>query len=340
MRKLMERAAAVLMAAALAAGLAGCGSGGQAPQQEAEGQTVRVGTMPTEDILPLWVAEQEGMVAEDGTTVEVVPFDSAQALSAAITSGDVDMAMTDIMRAAKLTESGVGMTLEWVTLGETAKEGRFGVLAPADAPYSTLAELAAYDQSADLDIPAGAGVGANTVPEYVFDKLCEAEGVRIPAQEVASLPERYSLVASGQLLAAALPASLLALGEANGMKVIADDTRGENISQSVMAARTDWAAENAQAVQDVAQIWDAGARALAAEPDAFRSLLAEKANLNASIADTYPISTYPYALRDGELAHPSSDMVQPVLAWMEAKGYGGNVAYDGATGELAPAMPE
>lgn len=344
--KALRRTAAAALACAMVTGgglLAGCSSGTQTAADEEAGdaqasaQTVRVGTMPTEDILPLWVAQAEGLTA-NGTQAEVVVFDSAQALSAAISSGDVDMAMTDIMRAAKLTESGVDMTLEWITLGETADQGRFGVLAPADAPYDDLAGLADYVATEELDEGQGVGVGANTVPEYVFDKLCEEAGAQgIPATEVASLPERYSLVASGQLLAAALPASMLALGEANGLKVIADDTQGANLSQSVMAARSAWAQDEPQLVADVASIWDSAVALITENPDAYRDLLAENANLNASIASSYPISTYPLASVDGEMMHPSAELVQDVLDWMAAKGYGDKAAYDSATGALTVA---
>ncbi len=72
------------------------------------------------------------------------------------------MAMTDVMRAVKLTESGTPVVLEWITLGETATEGRFGVMAPADAPYSTLEELAAAAAAADAPEGFGVGVAANT----------------------------------------------------------------------------------------------------------------------------------------------------------------------------------
>lgn len=329
---------AAAIAGAMLAGtcsLAGCSPEGEPESPSNAANRIRIATMPTEDILPLWVAESEGISSEDGTQVEVVTFDSAQALSAAMTSGDVDMAMTDIMRAAKLTESGVGMTLEWIALGETADQGRFGILAPADAPYSNLQELSAYMSTGTAT--QGVGVGANTVPEYVFDVLCEQSDVIIPVQEVASLPDRYSLVASGQLSAAALPASLLALGEASGMQVIADDTQYGNISQSVIIARTGWEEENPQSVLDVAEIWDTAVEMISANPDGYRELLAEKANLNSAIAGSYPVSTYPLALKDGKLAHPNADLVQPVLEWMAIKSYGGNVIYDGSNGKLEAA---
>lgn len=343
--KVMRWALAGALALVTCAALAGCASPAQEGGQEAgsadpaadDAAVVRIGTMPTEDILPMWIAEQEGLFAEVGVDAEVVSFDSAQSLSAAITAGEVDMAMTDIMRAVKLCESGAPVVMEWVTLGEVADQGRFGVLAPADAPYSTLAEMAAYGASDDAPEGFGVGVAGNTVPEYVFDKLCEEAGLEpgaIPAVEVASLPERYGLVASGKLAGAALPASLLTLGEANGMKLIADDTQGGNLSQSVMVARAAFAEEHPEAVKAVAGAWGAAAILCNATPEAYRTLLIENANINEAVADEYPISTYPLATTaDDEYLHPTDDMVAPVIAWMQERGYGGEgVTYDAATG--------
>lgn len=321
--------------------LSGCS---QAPSDESAQSAedmpiVRIGTMPTEDILPLWIAEQEGLFQEAGVSAEVISFDSAQTLSAAITAGEVDMAMTDIMRAVKLCESGVPVVAEWVTLGETADQGRFGVLAPADAEYDSLQELAAWAGANASSDAFGVGVAANTVPEYVFEALCAEQGIdpaSIPVQEVPSLPERYGLVANGQLAGAALPNSLLAMGEANGLKVIADDTQGQNLSQSIMVARTAFAEEHPDEIAAVADAWNAAVALCAENPDAYRELLAEKANLNSAIVDTYPISTYPVAMVDEEMVRPSDDMVQPILAWMREKGYGGtNVSYDSVTGAFA-----
>ena len=332
-----------LLAMAGAAALAGCGgeapAGGEpAAQGDETATTVRIGTMPTEDSLPLWVAEADGLFADQGVQAEIVTFDSAPALSAAITAGQVDMAMTDVMRAVKLTESGTPVVLEWITLGETATEGRFGVMAPADAPYSTLEELAAAAASGDVPEGFGVGVAANTVPEYVLDALCAEAGLpegAIPTQEVASLPERYSLMASGQLAAAALPGSLLALGEANGMKLLADDTTGQNVSQSVMVAQESFEADHHEAVEAVALAWNAAADAINADRAAYLPVLAEEANLNETIAESYPVSTYPYAFDLGALKRPLASLVEPQIAWMAKKGYGtAGTTYDEASGAI------
>ena len=320
--------AAVLAGVCAAGGLSACsGSAGTGA-----GGTVKVGSMPTEDILPLWVAERDGLFAKHGVEAEIALFDSAQSLSAAITAGEVAVAMTDPMRTVKLVESGVDLHMEWISLGTDASQGRFGVLAKADARFSTLREMTTVGSS------QGVGLAANTVPEYVFDKLCEQAGfdaAAIPVQEVPSLPDRYSLVASGQLAAAALPGSMLALGEANGMAVVADDTQGDNISQSVIVAAHAQVSDAQLAALRAA--WDEAADAINAAPENFRALLAEKANLNDTIKDSYPISVYPHASAEGGgNAYPPSVLIDPQIEWMKKKGYGGEgVSYNEADGSFA-----
>lgn len=315
---------AVACAAISSASMAGCSS-----SDGDETLSCIVGTMPTEDILPLWVAEQEGLFASAGIDVTIESFDSASALSSAITAGEVDVAMTDVMRSVKLCASGTMVSLEWVTLGTEAEQGRFGVLTSADSGYTELADL--------VGCTLGVGVASNTVPEYVFDKLCEQAGIdpsTIATSEVASLPSRYTLVSTGALDAAALPGSMLALGEAEGLVVLADDTTGDNISQSVMVAREAFRDESAAAIEALRGVWDEAVELLDAHPESYRTLLIENANISDEVADSYPISSYPYATTDdGAAAYPAGELVEPQLAWMEEKGYtSASASYDEETG--------
>lgn len=301
--------------------------------------SVKIGTMPTEDILPMWVAEKDGIFPEVEVDVEIVSFDSAQALSAAIAAGEVDMAMVDVPRAVKLCESGTSVDMEWITLGAEASQGAFGVMAASDAPYSTLSELADYiAANPDSAESAGIGVAANTVPEYVFEMLCIEEGIdpaSIPTQEIASLPERYSLMASGNLAAAALPASMLELGEIRGMKVLAIDTEGENLSQSVMIARSEYADNSEETIFKVAKAWDMAVDKINSNPSEYVVILAEKANLNEEVVASYKVSEYPYAMDGVVLMHPAAILVEPQIEWMESKGYvSSNISYDEKTGKV------
>ena len=291
------------------------------------GATLTVGTLATEDILPLWVAQAEGLYADYGLNVEVVPFQSATELISGISSGEVDLAMTDIMVTASIFASGVDVRMQWVTLGTSADQGRFGIMVGPDSPIQSLEDLAG--------VPIG--VGSNTILEYVMDKMLEAAGVpddQIAVEELQKLPVRYQAMASGEVAAAALPGTLLALGEANGCKLIADDTQGDNLSQSVMIVRADLMSgpEATQAIEALQDVWDVAAELINASPESYRSVLVENVNLSEEIAETYPISAYP------TVQLPTADMVDPVLQWMEEKGYlSKKLSYDQATGEFSEA---
>ena len=245
-------AAAAALALASVLGLSACGQGGQqAGGGQQHSEKVVVGTLATEDILPFWVAESEGLFEKAGVDASIQTFQSATELIAAVNAGEVQMAMTDPMVTASIYASGTDVQIEWVTLGTTAEQGRFGIMT-ADPEVKSLEDLAGIE----------VGVGSNTILEYVLDRLMERAGVpadQVLTAELQKLPVRYQACVSGQVAAAALPASLLALGEASGCTVVADDTTGDNISQSVMIAASSFAAS------------DAGAAALEAlKPDGHR----------------------------------------------------------------------
>ena len=330
--------AVLALAVAAVLALAGCGGSGSgdegtaadAPETAADEQSlmdidpgpVKIGTLATEDILPMWVADKEGLFDEAGLDVEVVPFQSATELIAGVTSGDVQMAMTDPMVTASMYAGGTDVRIVWVTLGMDASQGRFGIMTAPDSGIESLEDLAG--------VPIG--VGSNTILEYVMDTLMAQAGIpedQVVVEELQKLPVRYQAMVNGDVKAAALPASLLALGEASGCVTIADDTEADNISQSVMIMRSDFAEteQGAAALARIALIWDEATDLINANPENYRALLAANANLSDEVADTYPICEYPHAQL------PTSEMIDPVLDWMMDKGYLQQpLSYDPITG--------
>jgi NitT/TauT family transport system substrate-binding protein len=306
-------------------GEAGTGDAGSSAGNGSAGKVqVTVATMLTEDLLPLWVAEQEQLFGEHGIDVKIEIFQSAQELSTAVTSGAVDFAMTDPMVAASLTAGGTPVTLEWVTLGATPEQGRFGIMTSPDSGISTLQDLAGKP----------IGVGSNTILEYVMDRLMEQAGIpasEVKTEEIKKIPVRYEMMTQGQVAAAALPSSLLALGEATGMVLVADDTTGANISQSVMVVRDDFAAsaDGQAAIASLREVWDQAAQLINANPDSYRPLLASTISLPEAVVDSYPVSEYPLASR------PTAAMIDPVLQWMDGKGYlTAPLTYNPSTGQF------
>lgn len=315
-KSIVRAVVAITLIAALPLG--GCTSADE-PRAEMDAGTAEpaalvIGTLATQDALPLWVADEQGYFTDAGLTdVEIVTFQSAQECQAAFTAGSVDALMTDIIVAAKLHASGTPVMLPTVMLGADTGEGRFAVVAAPDSGITRIEDLAGEP----------VGTAAGTITEYVLDVLMAESGVDaadVVKEEIPKMPVRFQLLMSGQLAAASLPEPFVTLAEQQGATVVegGDDTAApRNISQTVLAVSREYTSspEGAAALEALLSAWDRAADDLNATPDDFRSMLVEKAGLPEILADTYEVSSYPRA------QPPAADQVQAILDWMDDRGY-------------------
>jgi NitT/TauT family transport system substrate-binding protein len=135
-------------------------------------------------------------------------------------------------------------------------------------------------------------------------------------EEVKKVPVRFDLLMQGQLEAAALPEPLLTLAEAQGAKLLADDTTGENLSQTILGFSDEYLAEpgGIETMTKLLEVWDQAVAKVNEDPDAWRATLVEQARLPEPIKDTYAISTYP----TNDV--PDAEQIDAVLAWMGGRG--------------------
>ncbi len=275
---------------------------------------IKIGTLATQDALPLWVAEEAGYFKKQGLpSAEIITFQSATECQTAFTSGAVDALMTDIIVAANLQASGTPVKLATVMLGSSAAEGRFAVVAAPGSSIKSMADLRGV----------AVGTASATITEYILDKLMEEAGYSaadVKREEVGKMPVRFQLLMEGQLKAAVLPEPFVTLAEQGGATIVAggDDTKAkQNVSQSVLCVSAEYAEtkQGAAAVKAVLGAWDAAVADINASPNDFRQVLVDKARLPGPLAGTYQVSTYPKA------APPTSEQIQTVLDWMRAKGY-------------------
>jgi NitT/TauT family transport system substrate-binding protein len=289
----------------------GTASGSQAASGTAGAEKaapIRIGVLPNEDSLPLFVAEKDGLFTKAGLDVKLVMFPSAAERDAAMTAGSIDAASGDIIAAALLTSHGFPVTITTLELGATPQQGRFGILAAKNSGITSLEQLASKGALAQ---------SSGTLATYSADKMLEQAGVS-PASvkriEVKKLPVRFELLSQGKVPAAVLPEPLLSLGEKQGLKLLADDAKGPaNISQTVLYFSNKYlGAPGGKAASDVLnRVWDEAVAAIDANPDAYRALLVEKARLPQPIATEYKINQYPQAQL------PKTEWIQSVLDWMK-----------------------
>lgn len=320
MKHVLRTSPAFLLSALLvAAVLVGCTPRDSAePPPESNGSTepapLKIGTLATQDSLPLWVAEEAGYFEQVGlSSVEIVTFQSAQECQAAFSAGAVDALMTDIIVAANLHVSGTPVVIPTVMLGATIPEGRFAVVGAPGTSFGSMADL--------KGVPVGSA--SPTITEYVLDQLMDEAGVAaadVKKEEVKKMPVRFQLLMEGQLKAASLPEPFVTLAEQQGAYIVpgGDDTKAaENISQTVLAVRREFTETDAgaAAAKALLEAWNLAVADINASPDDFRQTLVEKAGLPEPLAKDYQVSEYPTA------GPPAAADVQRVLDWMSDRGY-------------------
>jgi NitT/TauT family transport system substrate-binding protein len=283
-------------------------------------QVIKIGALPNEDSLSLWVAANEGLFRKVGLDVQITTFPSAAERDAALQAGSVDAVSGDIIAAALLAGHGFPVKIVTLQLGGTPAEGRFGILANPKSGVKTLADLTTKGPLAQ---------SSGTLAAYSADQMLVQAGIKpdsVKRSEVKKLPVRFQLLQSNQVPAAVLPEPLLTLGQKEGLTLLADDTKGpQNISQTVLIFSDKYLKQAAAAktIPALLNATDEAAAAINATPDAFRALLVEKARLPKPIAETYKISHYPAA------APPTAEQVDSVLTWMRAKKLvGADVTYE------------
>lgn len=317
-RRFAAAFAALVMAVALVAPAACRQQGGRTRTVK-----VRIGTLPTEDTLPLYVAQQDGLLKDTGIDLEMVVFPSAQERDAALVAGKIDGFMGDVLAVAALAQQATPVRIVTIMLGAGSDEGRFGIAVPKGSSVKQPMQL--------RGVPIA--VSSNTITEYVVDSLLRAEGLaddEVKKVEVKKIPVRMQLLLAGQVKAAGLPDPLLAFVESKGARVIIDDTTGANLSQTVLAFRSSFIDERADTIRTLLEVQGAAAEAINDDPEKYRTLLVDKAKLPPDIAETYTLNAYP------QPQLPAKADVEPALEWLVAKGLvKSGLTYESLVQELA-----
>lgn len=307
----MKRIIPAVLLAAFGVSLAGCAPTTTTPSSSAV-PALRVGTLQTDDLLPLWVAQQQGLIEQEGLNVTITTFQSAQDQIAAVTGGQIDAIMTDMVVGAQLAAAGTpdgtyGSGMRFVTVMQGAPAG---VVAGAGTGITTAADLAGV----------ATGCASPTILEYIYDKALTDAGVpadQIKTTEIKQLPVRLQMLTAGQVKAAVLPWTLYQLALAQGAVPVLGLDQVGNYTSTVLSVSQKWLdqAGASAMVPKLLDVWNQGVNIINADPNAQRALLADKANLPSPLDTMYPVRQYPPA------GAPPASQVTDVINWMTAKGY-------------------
>ena len=268
---------------------------------------LKVSLIPVLDTIPVLVAQQNGYFKEQGIEVEAVPVKSPQEQNALVQAGQVDGMLTDLVVVGIFNKQTPQVKAVYTSRRPFPDAPLFRILASPKANISGPADV--------KGVPIG--ISQNTVIEYLTSRLLEGAGLKpedIKVEEVNAIPVRFEQLLNGNLKAATLPDPLAQGAIAAGAKLVADDTKRPELSQSVLAFRTEALNNKPNTVKKFLVAWEKAVKELNAHPEKYQSLMIEQGRVPKSIENSYKMPPFP------EKGVPSESEVADVLAWMKAKG--------------------
>jgi NitT/TauT family transport system substrate-binding protein len=277
------------------------------PVQTAEDTSLKMGLLPILDILPFYVADQNGYFEAEGINVEFVPVKSAQERDALMQAGEIDGMLNDLISTGLFNRDDVQIKIVATARRAYPESPQFRVLAAPGSDVTSTQALAG--------VPVG--ISQNTVIEYITDRLLEAEGLssdQIEIVEVSAIPVRFEQLMAGQIKAATLPDPLAQGAMAAGATWVVDDSQYTQYSQSVLSFSTEAIESKPGTIEKFLRAWNKAVSDLNSDPGQFSDLMIEKGRVPESIQGTYQMPPFPA----GEV--PSQAEWQDVVEWLLAKG--------------------
>jgi NitT/TauT family transport system substrate-binding protein len=274
---------------------------------QTEDTSLKVGLLPVLDVLPLYVAEQNGYFADEGIQVEAVPVKSAQERDVLLQTGQADGVLTDLPSTVLFNQDTARVKAVYTSRRPYPDAPMFRILAGPGTELSTPSDLSG--------VPVG--ISQNTVIEYLTDRILEAEGVLpedVAVLEVSAIPVRFEQLMNGNIQAATLPDPLASAAMAAGAKLIADDAQYPEVAQSVLTFSTDALTAKPGTVRKFLAAWNKAVAELNANPEKYGNLLIEQGRVPEAVRESYQMPPFP------EAGVPTEAEVADIVQWMQEKG--------------------
>ena len=293
-RLLVMMMASVLVLSAL---VAGCGSQ-QAEKKELQG--IAIGLMPDIDSVPIIIAEEKGYFAEEGLKVDIQKFKSAMDRDAALQSGNLDGAISDMLAVA------------------FAKAGGFDVKVTSytDGTYKLIAGKGDGDVKPQDLAGKDVAVSKNTIIEYVTDRIMASQNMpedSINKVVIPQIPTRLEMLQSGKLAAATLPEPMGSIAIANGCRFVTDSEE-MGVNPGVMMFTAKAASDKKAELQAFYRAYNKAVKYLNEHPqDEYMDLVIEKSGFPDAAKAALKLPKY------REAGLPAAQDVSECISWMVQK---------------------
>src|SRR5512143_1267218 len=185
----------VIVLVLLAVLLSACG--GAAPTAQ-EDPTLKIAVLPILDALPMYVADAQGYYKAAGITVTFVPVASAAERDQLMQAGQIDGMINDLVSTVLYNKDTQKITIVRFARTATTEAAQYSIVAAKGSGITKPSDLKGVE----------IGISEATVIAYTTDRLLAAEGLAasdIKTIAIPKIPDRLTMLSSGQLKAANLP---------------------------------------------------------------------------------------------------------------------------------------
>jgi NitT/TauT family transport system substrate-binding protein len=258
---------------------------GQAPAKPAV-TTLKIAVIPVIDTLPMFVAQAEGLFEKNNLKVELLPVASAPERDQVLQAGKADGTLNETLAVMLFNKEKIQLQAVRYGLMATTGAGHFFILASGKSGISDVNSLKGVE----------IGISQGTIIDYVTTRLLESKGFNagdIKTIAVPKIPDRMSLLASGELKAAVMPDPLASLAVAQGAKIILDDSANPKLGASVISFRKEVIDGHPDAIKAFLKAIEEAVELINSNPGKYANLLAENKIVPQPLVGKYVIPKFP-----------------------------------------------
>lgn len=259
-----------------------------------------IGVMPDVDSIPFIIAESKGYFTEEGLDVEIQHFKSAIDRDAALQTGNIDGAISDMLAVVFLNDNGFDVKITSKT------NGSFKLIAGKNSDISKLENV--KDRSI--------GISKNTIIEYLTDRIMTNSNIDTDSPKkvaIPKIPTRLEMLENGKVDMATLPEPLASVSVSKGGKILSSSDK-LGINPGIMLFTQDAINSKTQEIQALYRAYNRAVAYLKTEQlGDYVDILIEEAGFPGIIKETLTLPEYV------EASMPSEDELTEVLAWLRSK---------------------
>ena len=287
--------------------------------------SLKIAVIPVIDTLPMFVAQSEGLFEKHGVKVELIPVASAPERDQILQAGKADGTLNETLAVMFFNKDKVQMQAVRYGLMADNKSGHFFILASGKSGIQDVNGLKGIE----------IGISQGTIIDYVTTRLLESKGFStgdIKTISVPKIPDRMSLLASGQLKAAVMPDPLAALAVQQGAKIVMDDSSSPKLGASIISFRKAIIDSHPEAVKAFLAAIEEAVGLINSNPGKYSSILTDNKIVPLPLAGKYEIPKFPLK------GVPAESEWNDVLAWAKSQNLlSANVSYtDSVTSAFLP----